>query len=80
MEFTNETETNTCKYCNVITENAFDDSLQCSSCEQFVHTKCLRRGAVPGGLMGDVFFQFTCQECSDSDLEVFIRDRMPWFE
>ncbi|KAF5303333.1 hypothetical protein FQA39_LY10072 [Lamprigera yunnana] len=69
-----------CKYCETPIDDFDSRSLQCLECNKYVHIKCLKRGAVPGGLVGDVFFQFTCCYCSNMDLEQFIRDKMPWLQ
>lgn len=67
-----------CKYCEKQLEDCEDEGLQCSSCANYVHVRCLRRGAVPGGMNGDIFFSFTCQECSDLNTELFVRDKLSW--
>lgn len=74
----NESESNICKYCNDKVERIITEALECSKCLHKVHLNCLKKGAVPGGLKGDVFFLFTCYMCSDNGTEVFIREKMPW--
>lgn len=69
---------NNCKYCEESIEDIVAEGLFCAECEKYVHVKCLRRECVPGGLEGDIFFTFTCIECSKSDSEVFIRDKISW--
>lgn len=68
-----------CKYCEKSLVDCEDEGLQCSSCSNNVHIRCLKRGAVPGGMNGDVFFTYTCQECSESSTEIFVRDKLSWF-
>ncbi|KAL3287694.1 hypothetical protein HHI36_002161 [Cryptolaemus montrouzieri] len=69
-----------CKYCRANIEDCVDEGLKCSMCQSHVHIRCLNRGAVPGGLNGDIFFTFTCQECSDSKTETFVRDKLSWLQ
>lgn len=66
-----------CKYCNAKLVDCTDEGLTCMLCENSVHLRCLR-GAVPGGLHGDVFFDFTCLECSDKGAEIYIRQKISW--
>ncbi|KAF2884371.1 hypothetical protein ILUMI_21820 [Ignelater luminosus] len=77
MEVVNQ---NKCKYCDDASGLGELEGLCCSECKQLVHLKCLRRGAVPGGFVGDIFFQFACQDCSLVGTETFIRDKMPWLQ
>lgn len=69
---------NYCKYCENCIEDIVAEGLCCIACKNYVHIMCLRRQCVPGGLEGDIFFTFTCMECSKSDSEVFIRDKISW--
>ncbi|KAF5281851.1 hypothetical protein FQR65_LT14495 [Abscondita terminalis] len=78
MEIETKNNTRMCKYCDTLIQDW--DSLPCHACKGRVHLNCLKRGAVPGGLVGDVFFQFTCYECSLSGGEHFVRDKMPWLQ
>ncbi|XP_012160091.1 cysteine-rich protein 2-binding protein isoform X2 [Ceratitis capitata] len=70
-----------------------DDYMECVECESLVHAKCLRT-CRPGDLLGDVFFDFTCADCTNLQnnapstsssakttlpREVFIRQRLSWF-
>lgn len=68
-----------CKYCGSVIESFVSEHMKCNLCKNNVHLKCLRKGAVPGGLCGDVFYRFTCQECSPTCSEIFERDKMPWY-
>lgn len=79
MEVVNQFNETKCKYCDDAYGLGELEGLYCSECQQLVHLKCLQRGAVPGGFVGDIFFQFACQECSLVGSETFIRDKMPWF-
>lgn len=67
-----------CKYCNEKLELCTDEGLDCIECQQLVHVKCLKRGSVPSGLCGDVFYQFTCSECSITQNEIFTRTKISW--
>lgn len=69
---------NPCKYCSEPLIDCLEEGLTCSSCQNSVHVKCLKEGGVPGGLGGDIFFIFTCQECSNVGKEIYIREKMPW--
>ncbi|XP_074027287.1 cysteine-rich protein 2-binding protein isoform X1 [Leptinotarsa decemlineata] len=74
------TEDKFCKYCEEKLGISLEEGLQCSECNKNVHLKCLKRGSVPGGLYGDVFFSFTCQECSSTEIEVFSRIKLSWLQ
>lgn len=65
-----------CLYCLGRVEG--DSCLQCMDCSKFVHIKCLKRPGTPGDILGDVFFQFRCNYCTDDGLEVFTRTQIPW--
>ncbi|KAK4878550.1 hypothetical protein RN001_011056 [Aquatica leii] len=80
MEIESRNSSQKCKYCDCLVDDVDLDSLQCHECKMYVHVKCLKRGAVPGGLVADVFFQFTCCHCSPRGNEQFIRDKMPWLQ
>ena len=66
-----------CIYCDKADDN--ESVLTCEDCGVKIHIRCLRSGGVPGGLLGDIFFKFTCQMCSTYEREEFIRDKMPWW-
>ncbi|KAG5890847.1 hypothetical protein JTB14_016280 [Gonioctena quinquepunctata] len=74
------TEDKSCKYCQEKLLISVEEGLECLECESNVHLKCLKRGSVPGGLHGDTFFNFTCQECSSSEIEVFTRIKLSWLQ
>ncbi|CAH0592107.1 unnamed protein product [Chrysodeixis includens] len=68
----------TCKYCNEPESKQDRPGLICESCICFVHLSCLRRPGTPGDFACDVFYDFTCQDCSPDKKEVFTRNRFPW--
>lgn len=68
----------TCKYCNEAENKQDRPGLICDSCICFVHLSCLRRPGTPGDFACDVFFDFTCEDCSTDKLESFTRNRFPW--
>lgn len=68
----------TCKYCNEPENKQDRPGLICESCICFVHLDCLRRPGTPGDLACDVFFDFTCEDCSEDKREVFTRNKFPW--
>ncbi|XP_052746524.1 cysteine-rich protein 2-binding protein [Bicyclus anynana] len=70
--------TTTCKYCNEPENKQDRPGLICEICICFVHLDCLRRGSTPGDFACDVFFDFTCEECSPSKEEVFKRNKFAW--
>ncbi|XP_055917414.1 cysteine-rich protein 2-binding protein [Eupeodes corollae] len=67
-----------CSYCSALIES--DDFLDCTVCNSSVHIKCLKRPGTPGDILGDVFFIFTCTNCSmlEGKLEQFVRQKLPW--
>lgn len=75
MESVDERE---CKYCKTALKMCEDEGLVCSNCNLYVHLKCLKRGSVPGGLQGDVFYELVCKECSTDGNEDFTRIRISW--
>ncbi|XP_047985402.1 cysteine-rich protein 2-binding protein [Leguminivora glycinivorella] len=70
--------TTICKYCNEPEDKQYRPGLICDTCICFVHLTCLRRQGTPGDLACDVFFDFTCEECSPNHKELFSRNRFPW--
>ncbi|KAK9759321.1 hypothetical protein QE152_g94 [Popillia japonica] len=81
----------TCKYCELDIEPIVSEHMTCDICKNNVHLNCLKKGSVPGGLSGDVFYTFTCEECSATGSETFERcsatgsetferDKMPWLQ
>lgn len=67
-----------CKYCETPIKICEDEGLECKNCNLNVHLKCLKRGSVPGGLQGDVFYELVCKECSTNGNEEFSRIRISW--
>ncbi|XP_028034171.1 cysteine-rich protein 2-binding protein [Bombyx mandarina] len=70
--------TTNCVYCNEEEDKQLQPGLVCESCFCFVHLKCLRNAGTPGDFVCDVFFDFTCEDCSSDKLEVFVRNKFPW--
>ncbi|XP_049875852.1 cysteine-rich protein 2-binding protein [Pectinophora gossypiella] len=70
--------TTICKYCNLPEDKQDKPGLICEICICFVHLTCLRRQGTPGDFSCDVFFDFTCEDCSPDKNEVFTRNRFPW--
>ncbi|KAL0851615.1 hypothetical protein ABMA28_007393 [Loxostege sticticalis] len=68
----------TCKYCNEPENKQDRPGLICESCICFVHLSCLRRPGTPGDFACDVFFDFTCEDCSPTNKEIFKRNKFPW--
>ncbi|CAH2103009.1 unnamed protein product [Euphydryas editha] len=68
----------TCKYCNEPENKQDRPGLICDTCICFVHLTCLRRQGTPGDFVGDVFFDFTCADCSTDSEEQFRRNRFTW--
>lgn len=68
----------TCKYCSQSVSDITAEGLQCTSCFKYVHINCLRRKCVPGGILGDIFFTFTCADCTGSNTETFEREKITW--
>ena len=66
-----------CKYCNFPVANY--TSLQCESCEGFVHFNCLQQER-PSRLEGDVLFDLTCKNCGGEDDEKIARIKMTWLQ
>nr|XP_026492671.1 cysteine-rich protein 2-binding protein [Vanessa tameamea] len=68
----------TCKYCNEPENKQDRPGLICDTCICFVHLSCLRRQGTPGDFVCDVFFDFTCADCSTDSEEQFWRNRFTW--
>ncbi|CAG4989138.1 unnamed protein product [Colias eurytheme] len=68
----------TCKYCNQPEDKQIRPGLICEACICFVHLSCLKSAGTPGDFDGDVFFEFTCADCSPSKEECFNRNRILW--
>lgn len=71
-------DSKTCKYCQLKLEICADEGLECTSCHNNIHIRCLKRGSVPGGLNGDVFYNLICQECAIDGTENFVRNKISW--
>lgn len=67
-----------CKYCQQPENKQYKPCLVCEKCKCAVHLICLRRPGTPGDIDGDVFFDFTCLECSPTKEELFERNKFPW--
>ncbi|XP_066143621.1 cysteine-rich protein 2-binding protein [Euwallacea fornicatus] len=70
----------TCKYCQEVLVPCINEGLTCTICQGSSHVRCLKRGSVPGGLAGDLFFVYTCQECSATGTENFARQNLSWLQ
>lgn len=68
-----------CKYCEEPLKIIEDEGIECEVCSHSVHLRCLRRGAIPGGFTGDVFFNYKCEFCSGTETEHFSRSKMSWY-
>lgn len=75
-----ESAENTCKYCDNEVHMNSAEFLVCSVCNRNVHITCLKRESTPGGIYGDVFYTYTCQNCSSNGSEIFLREKMPWLQ
>lgn len=67
-----------CKYCNTSLLEIENEGLKCDECSKYVHFNCLERGGTPGSLHGDIFFDFTCKYCTNTDNETFNRYKVSW--
>ncbi|KOB64778.1 putative cysteine and glycine-rich protein 2 binding protein [Operophtera brumata] len=67
----------TCKYCNEAEDKQNRPGLLCYGCMNFVHLTCLRRPGTPGDFACDVFFEYTCESCSQDKMESFVRYKIP---
>lgn len=63
-------------YCG---ENITASMLKCTNCEKLFHGDCLKNGR-PSNFKGDVFFDFTCADCSETGKEIFKRKPMNWLQ
>lgn len=64
-----------CGYCNKLVTDS-DSYFDCIKCQKKIHSKCLRRGSPPSGLLGDTFYKFSCFKCSTNNSENFEREGM----
>lgn len=65
-----------CGYCE--SPAIVEDNLICLICKSNIHITCLKRPGTPGDLIGDIFFDFKCSNCTADGKEVFIRKKLPW--
>lgn len=69
-----------CKYCDDLIDPYTNPGLLCEGeCDRQIHLNCLVPGRVPTALVGDVFFELLCKECSDEGEKV-VRAKMSWFK
>lgn len=52
--------------------------LECSHCGEHIHLKCLKGCEIPSGLLGDVFFVYTCGDCNVNGIDYLERDKIAW--
>lgn len=72
------TDSKNCKYCS-LPESVTEPCLACTNCDCSAHISCLKTVSFPGGLLGDVFFKLTCDECSGNRIEHVTRDKISWY-
>ncbi|XP_054710670.1 cysteine-rich protein 2-binding protein-like [Uloborus diversus] len=62
-------------YCST---TAYDPHmLLCSACKKRFHPACLKSGR-PSDLIGDIYFKFTCSNCSPDGVEIVKRMKLQW--
>ncbi|KAK6630607.1 hypothetical protein RUM43_014592 [Polyplax serrata] len=66
-----------CKYCM---KDKPVEYLECNGCGDCVHIKCLKGCKIPGGLLGDVFFIYTCGDCNVNGTDYLERDKIAWVD
>ncbi|GFR06483.1 cysteine-rich protein 2-binding protein [Trichonephila clavata] len=64
-------------HCYCLTAELEHDMLTCIECRKRFHQSCLKSGR-PSSLAGDIYFNFTCQNCSHSGTEVIQRKKLQW--
>ncbi|GFU28246.1 cysteine-rich protein 2-binding protein [Nephila pilipes] len=64
-------------HCYCLTVELEHDMLICTECEKRYHPACLKSGR-PSPLAGDIYFNFTCQNCSLTGAEVIKRKKLQW--
>ncbi|GBM29230.1 Cysteine-rich protein 2-binding protein [Araneus ventricosus] len=64
-------------HCYCLTNELEHDMLTCASCKKNFHLSCLRSGR-PSPLSGDIYFNFTCQDCCPNNTEIISRIKMHW--
>ncbi|KAJ8674193.1 hypothetical protein QAD02_005455 [Eretmocerus hayati] len=76
MEVEPEEEEN-CKICMEECDAYDDPAVSCvGECEQSIHVRCLKRGTLPSNLIGDVFYDLHCADCSGE--EMLVRQKLSW--
>lgn len=63
-------------YCGA---NITPSMLKCSECQKLFHLTCLKKGR-PNNFKGDIFFEFTCVNCSDTGEEKCKRKLTNWLQ
>ena len=63
-------------YCGA---NITPSMLKCSECQKLFHLTCLKKGR-PSNFKADIFFEFTCVNCSDTGEEKCKRKLMNWLQ
>ncbi|KAJ8305911.1 hypothetical protein KUTeg_016456 [Tegillarca granosa] len=64
-------------YCGPCEISAETPTVTCNKCQNQFHLECLKSGP-PSTLIGDVFFNFTCVNCSADHEEDIERMKMQW--
>ncbi|GFS67085.1 cysteine-rich protein 2-binding protein [Nephila pilipes] len=64
-------------HCYCLTVELDHDMLNCVECKKRFHLSCLKSGR-PSSLAGDIYFNFTCQNCSGTGAEVVQRKKLQW--
>ncbi|XP_077291541.1 ada2a-containing complex component 2 [Arctopsyche grandis] len=67
-----------CKNCGKPENKQISPCLLCKLCKRLVHLECLILKKTPGNFYDDIFFDYTCADCSFTKTEVFKRDKMSW--
>ncbi|XP_063221129.1 cysteine-rich protein 2-binding protein [Bacillus rossius redtenbacheri] len=67
-----------CRYCALLINVNNSPYFTCGSCNLPTHSDCLKTSRFPSTLLGDVFFNFTCEECSPVGNEEFTRNKLSW--
>ncbi|XP_014774519.1 cysteine-rich protein 2-binding protein [Octopus bimaculoides] len=57
--------------------NQNEEMLTCTKCSLLFHPACLQNGR-PSELLGDIFFEFTCSNCSPDNQELCQRVKLQW--
>ncbi|XP_028412741.1 cysteine-rich protein 2-binding protein-like [Dendronephthya gigantea] len=60
-------------------KNITPSMLTCLKCQKLFHSTCLKNGR-PSNFKGDVFFEFTCANCSNVGKEECKRKAMNWLQ